>query len=292
MNASTERLDPATHMDMLSLRVRHLPGLLAYYTDGVGLVPLSEGSGRIALGLGDRAVLELVHAPELRPAPSSSAGLYHTAVLFDTRSDLAASLHSMASRYPQTFIGSADHLVSEAFYFTDPEGNGLELYVDRPREQWRWTGDQVAMDSLPLDPNRFVASHLDRNAAESSSGRSRLVGRLGHAHLQIGDIETAHRFYVGTLGFDQTARMGRGALFVSAGGYHHHIGLNTWNSRGAGVRSKTLGLGSLDIAVPTREELDRIAERLRFAGHEIRDDGNRITTYDPWGNEVRIGQAV
>ncbi len=278
------RLDPKTHMDTLVLRVSDLPAEMAYYTNGVGLIPLAEGSGSVTLGLGDRPVMKLVHAPDLRRPASSAAGLYHTAVLFDSTADLSMSLLRMFTRYPQTYIGSADHLVSEAFYFTDPEGNGLELYADRPRDQWQIDGTHIRMASLPLDPVRFVETHLDR---ENDS--SPLSGTLGHVHLQVGDIPTAHDFYVGKLGFDETARLGPNALFVSAGGYHHHIGMNTWQSLGAGPRDNTLGLGSVDIAVPTRDELDRIADRLRGYGLAAHDDGRQVTTYDPWHNEVRLG---
>ncbi len=149
MTNPNERLDPATHMDTLSLRVFDLTTMVEYYTHGVGLVLLSEGGGTLTLGLGDRPVLKLVHAPELRRPPSSAAGLYHSAVLFDSRADLSASLLSIFIIHPHTYTGSADHLVSEAFYFTDPEGNGVELYHDRPRDQWQWHGSQVQMAHTP-----------------------------------------------------------------------------------------------------------------------------------------------
>lgn len=291
MRNHTERLDPGTRMDTLSLRVADLPGMVEYYTTGVGLVPLAEGGGTVTLGLGSIPVLQLVHSPELRRPSGPSAGLYHSAILFDSRADLSASLLSMFTRYGQGYTGSADHLVSEAFYFNDPEGNGLELYADRPRDQWHWDGDQVRMATIYLDPSTFVSTHLDRDAAASDQP-IKLQGSLGHAHLQVGDIATARDFYVDVLGFDQTARMGSQALFVSAGGYHHHLGMNTWHSRGAGVRDKTLGLGSVDILVPDRNELDRTIERLRGASAEVRDDGNRVITFDPWRNEVRLNLAA
>ena len=169
MTDPNERLDPATHMDTLSLRVFDLTTMVEYYTHGVGLVLLSEGGGTLTLGLGDRPVLKLVHAPELRRPPSSAAGLYHSAVLFDSQADLSASLLSIFTSHPHTYTGSADHLVSEAFYFTDPEGNGLELYADRPRESWQWDGDQVRMATIYLDPSQFVNSHIDRDLVESDA---------------------------------------------------------------------------------------------------------------------------
>ena len=116
--------------------------------------------------------------------------------------------------------------------------------------------------------------------------------RIGHVHLKVADLERATDFYCGLLGFEVTLRYGTDAVFISAGGYHHHIGMNTWQSAGAGPRSRTLGLGSLDVAVPTRTELDRIVERLRAAGRAVRDDGDRVLTLDPWRNEVRLNLAV
>src|SRR5690606_28037910 len=149
-----------------------------------------------------------------------------------------------ATTFDGSFTGSADHLVSLAFYFDDPEGNGVELYWDRPREEWRWQDGSVAMDTLPLDPNGFIAEHrvapgdLAATGAVAATGAAAAPGSaaasIGHVHLKVGNIDVARAFYVDTLGFEVTVGSWPGALFASAGGYHHHLGMNAWQSRGAG----------------------------------------------------------
>ena len=161
-------------------------------------------------------------------------------------------LHGRAP-LPSSFTGSADHLVSKALYFDDPEGNGLELYCDRPREQWGWENGHVAMATDPLDPHGFLREHLpDPDALDGAAA-------VGHVHLQVGDITTAQQFYVDTLGFEVTAVFGTQALFVSAGGYHHHLALNTWQSRGAQARWAALGLGEVTIELPDRRRARPLA---------------------------------
>lgn len=287
-----DRLPADTHMGALELGVSSLQTELDFYTRGVGLLPLREGGGTVGLGFGDedreQDILTLTHKPDLRRPASSAAGLYHTAIVFDSAEALAASVRSMFQHFPHTYVGAADHLVSEAFYFTDPEGNGLELYVDRPRDQWSWQDGRVSMATLWLDPAQFVDLHLNREAARAGTG----AGSLGHVHLQVGDVRTAHDFYVEALGFDETARLGSQALFVSAGGYHHHMAMNTWQSRGAGPRVSTLGLGVVDIAVPDVAELDRTRDRLRLRGIASSSDGRTLTVRDPWNNELRLTAAA
>ena len=268
-------------MGTLELRVRDMATMLAYYTDGVGLVPLTDAPGAVTLGLGQRPIVRLTEAKDLRAAPRSAAGLFHTAVVFDDLPDLARTLVSMYTKYPETFAGTGDHLVSQAFYFTDPEGNGVELYHDRPRSEWQWHGNQVQMATLYIDPEQFIRTHLTEQPASQA-------GSLGHVHLQVGDIASAQRFYVDALGFDQTFLMGSQALFVSAGGYHHHMAMNVWNSAGAGPRTSTLGMGVVDIVVPSVDEVAAADERLRTAGFATTHDGRTLSVLDPWRNEIRL----
>ena len=157
-SVSTGLLAADTRMGSVTLRVADLDAMTAYYRDAVTLTVLSSSGAEAVLGRGAEQVLRLVHTPELRHAPSRSAGLFHTAILFDSEADLATSVHAVASRHPGTYTGSADHLVSQAFYFTDPEGNGVELYTDRDRSAWSWTHGQIEMATLMLDPNRFLPS--------------------------------------------------------------------------------------------------------------------------------------
>jgi catechol 2,3-dioxygenase len=283
-----ELLSDSTAMDAVTLHVEDLSGMAGYYRDALGLTTLAGGDRSVVLGRGTTPVVVLHHTPGLPQPARGQAGLFHTAILFATQADLAAAVVT-AARHPRSqFVGSADHLVSEAFYFTDPEGNGIELYADRDRGLWPARDGQIPMPSLYLDPQAFLTDHLTEDAVDGLLGARATVG---HVHLQVGDVAGAERFYVDTLGFAVTFRY-TGALFVSAGGYHHHLAMNTWNSRGAGPRASTLGLGEVAITVPTRGELDAVAERLRHRGVPVADDGATVRTLDPWRNAVALTVAA
>lgn len=286
-----ELLPADSAMGAVTLRVADLDAMTAYYRDAVTLSVLAAEGGRVVLGRGSTPAVILEHAPELRNAGPGEAGLFHTAILFDTEEALATAIYSVARRAPGTFTGSADHLVSKAFYFTDPEGNGVELYWDRDRSEWSWTHGQVEMATLYLDPNRYLAEHLtERGAGLAEAAGDERVGSaaVGHVHLSVGDVATARAFYVDRLGFETTAAMGSQALFVSAGGYHHHMAMNTWNSRGAGRRRLALGLGEVEIRVPGADDLGELTERMRHYGVATRDEGAAVAFEDPWGNAVRV----
>jgi len=282
---STNLLAGDSRMGAVTLRVADLDSMTAYYRDAVTLSVLAASGDEVVLGRGAEPILVLVRSPELQHAPSRSAGLFHTAILFDSEADLATAVYSVANRHPGTFTGSADHLVSQAFYFTDPEGNGVELYTDRDRSSWSWTHGRVEMATLMLDPQRFLHDHLDPAAVAAASSRPATVG---HVHLCIGDVASARRFYVDQLGFETTAELGNTALFVSAGGYHHHMAMNTWQSRGAGRRRLSLGLGLVRIEVPSTDDLGSLTERLTFHGIETDDDGRTVQFDDPWDNRILV----
>jgi catechol 2,3-dioxygenase len=281
----TELLAADTSMGAVTLKVGNVDTLSAYYREGVALEVLSEAPGTVTLGRGTTPVVILEHAPELRHASPRDAGLFHTAILFETEEALAAAVYSVAQRYPNTFTGSSDHLVSKAFYFTDPEGNGVELYWDRDRTTWSWTHGSIEMGTMFLDPNAFLQQNLTERALTEP-----LIGgaSVGHVHLQVGDVKTAHDFYVDRLGFEQTINYGGTALFVSAGGYHHHMAMNVWNSAGAGPRLPALGLGQIDIVVPSAEDVGALTERLSHYGVATRDDGQTVSFDDPWANLIRV----
>ncbi len=274
-----------TGMGAVTLRVADLDTMVGYYRDGIGLTVLAATSDTTVLGRGTTPIVILEHAPAMQHAAPHEAGLFHTAILFDTRADLAAALYSVATTYPQTFTGSADHLVSNAFYFQDPEGNGVELYWDRDRTEWSWTHGMVDMATISVDPNAFLQEHLTSSALESASVRP---GRVGHVHLSVGDVATAKAFYVDRLGFATTAAMGDQALFVSAGGYHHHMAMNTWNSRGAGRRQQALGLGLVRIEVPGADDLGALVSRMHDSGVQTADDGRTVAFEDPWANRIEV----
>ncbi len=274
-----------TAMGPVTLSVGNLDAMTAYYRDAVALVVLNETTTTVILGRGTTPVVVLRHAPELRHASPRDAGLFHTAILYDTEEALAAAVYSVARKYPNPFTGSSDHLVSKAFYFTDPEGNGVELYWDRQRTAWSWTHGTIEMATMFLDPNQFLQENLTEAATIDP-----LIGgaRVGHVHLQVGDIPSAREFYVNRLGFDETATYGPSALFVSAGGYHHHMAMNTWNSQGAGKRQLGLGLAQVDIEVPSTDDLGALVERMSHYGVETRDDGCTVSFDDPWANLIRV----
>ena len=288
MSDMTDLLAADTAMGAVTLSVANLDALTAYYRDAVALTVLSESSDTVVLGRGTTPVVILKHSPALKHASPRDAGLFHTAILFDTEEALAASVYSVATRYPQTFTGSSDHLVSKAFYFTDPEGNGVELYWDRDRTEWSWVHGTVEMSTLYLDPNTFLHENLTESAIEQP-----VIGgaRVGHVHLQVGDVRTAREFYVNQLGFEATTEIPGSAVFVSAGGYHHHMAMNTWNSSGAGPRLPALGLAQVDITVPSLDDLGELGERMTHHGIQLRHDGQTVSFDDPWANQIRVSAA-
>lgn len=283
-----DKLSDELSMNAVQLKVGDMKLMSEYYQKALGLEILAESAEGTMLGRGTSELVNLRSAKGLQIPARSEAGLFHTALLFENQADLAATVYSAARFDQQRFVGSSDHLVSEAFYFTDPEGNGIELYWDRPRDAWTWNDGQVAMDTLHLDPNRYLGTHLTEEAVNRQKGAE---AGIGHVHLQVGDVPTARQFYVDTVGFNETLNMGNQALFVSAGGYHHHMAMNVWNSRGAGPRKDTLGLGEVLINVPSAEEVGKIAERLTHARIENHHTGAELRFVDPWNNQLRVAVA-
>lgn len=282
-------LNAQTAMDAVTLRVGDLETMSSYYTNALALDPIEERSRGTevhrVLGRGTTPMVRLVLTPGLPAVDPRQAGLFHTAFLFDDAPALAATVLRAAQDNRGHFAGSSDHLVSEAFYFTDPEGNGIELYVDRARDEWQYVNGELQMSTLHLDPNAYLQQHLREDVIESVAKQA---GTVGHVHLQVGDIATARDFYVDALGFETTVATYPGALFASAGGYHHHVAMNTWNSSGAGPRGSQLGLGDVAITVPDREDLDALVTRLKARGLQFADDGRAVTIADPWNTQVTI----
>ncbi|MCU1520262.1 MAG: hypothetical protein JWN19_647 [Arthrobacter sp.] len=284
--ASTQDLLPAElTMGTVMLKVGDMKLMTDYYQRALGLDIVAEQDGGLYLGRRQKPLVHLAPAPGLTIPSRGEAGLFHTALLFEDQPSLAATVASAAQYEPQSFTGSADHLVSEAFYFNDPEGNGIELYWDRPREAWSWDGKNVVMDSLALPPQRYLEQFLTE---ESVTGQREAEAGVGHVHLQVGDVQSAEDFYVATLGFEKTAGWHGQALFVSAGGYHHHMAMNVWNSRGAGPRRDTLGLGEVLIEVPSGDDVGALADRLKTGGVQSHHTGAELRFEDPWRNRIRV----
>ncbi|CCQ45759.1 glyoxalase/Bleomycin resistance /Dioxygenase superfamily protein [Pseudarthrobacter siccitolerans] len=284
--AATQDLLPADlTMGTVMLKVGDMKVMTDYYQRALGLEVITEQDGGLYLGRRRKPLVHLAPAPGLNLPGRGEAGLFHTALLFENQADLAATIATAAQFEPRSFTGSADHLVSEAFYFNDPEDNGIELYWDRPRSNWSWNGTDVVMDSLALPPQRYLQQHLTEESLERQRGT---VAGVGHVHLQVGDVQLARDFYVGILGFEKTAGWHGQALFVSAGRYHHHMAMNVWNSRGAGPRKDTLGLGEVLIEVPSGDDVGALADRLKVAGVPSRHTGAELRFEDPWRNNIRV----
>lgn len=274
-----------TALGAVTLNVADLDLLVRYYSEAVGLKALAQAGGRVILGHNGDEVLVLQHTPHLIRASSTAAGLYHTAIVFARQTDLATAVYRVVRMFPHSFTGSADHGFSQAFYFDDPEGNGVELYWDKPLADWGWSVGRGPLPAIsdPLDPNRFLNEHLTEQTLDPATAHTRAVG---HVHLKVGDTETARSFYSDAIGFDVTLN-GFGALFLSAGGYHHHVGSNMWNSAGAAVRTPALGLGQITLLLPDDDELGALRDRLTTQGFSVRDDGQELFIDDPWRNLVR-----
>lgn len=273
----THTLTTSLKLSPSELYVSDLAEMTRYYRNIVGLSVLESAHNTTTLGYRNTSVIKLIAKPKLAYASPRSAGLFHNAIVFDSRGDLARSAGNTISQAPQHFVGTGDHLVSEAFYFNDPEGNGLELYFDRPQDTWQWQNGRIKMDTLYIDPLEYI----DKNASETPG----MYKKLGHVHLKVGDITEARKFYVSVLGFNITATV-PGALFVSIGGYHHHLALNTWLSEGAGLRRRTLGLSEISLKLDSNEDINRLAIRLETAAYPFALNGDMLRTSDPWGNSL------
>lgn len=282
-------IHPDTSVGAVALTVSDLDRARDFYERVIGLTASGRDDGGIALAAnGGPAIVELRGEAGAQPPGPRSTGLFHLAILLPSRRDLALALRRLAEeRWPLS--GASDHLVSEALYLSDPEGNGIEIYSDRPREQWPHEGGELQMATLPLD----LESVIDEIQATDERAPTVPPGtRMGHVHLKVADIPAAEEFYAGALGFDVVVRGYPGALFVSAGGYHHHIGLNTWHSAGGGPPPPgALGLRSFEILLPNQEELERTVEQAPSAGVEATRENGRALVRDPSGNQVALRAA-
>jgi catechol 2,3-dioxygenase len=256
--------DAPIHVSRVGVRARDASALARFYQTVLGLAPLGHEDGAARLGAGGREILRIEGDRTAKPDDPRGAGLFHTAFLLPSRADLGRWIRHAA----ETGIridGASDHLVSEAIYLTDPEGNGVEIYADRPRDAWRWNGNQVEMATVRLDLAAVAGSVPPGEEMWRGAPAGTVVG---HVHLRVGDAAQAEEWWRGTLGFDTVARYGKQAVFLSTGGYHHHIGANTWQSAGAGPRD---------------------ASRAGLAWVELTGSGIEAASgySDPWGTAIR-----
>ena len=277
MDSTTSLLSDTLKLAPSELFVADLKNMTMYYKDFVGLEILESSKDSVLLGQNHVGIIKLISKPKLTHAGPREAGLFHNAIVFDSRGELSRVAGNLIAAIPQSFSGTGDHLVSEAFYFNDPENNGVELYFDRPRDTWQWHNGHVMMDTLYIDPIEYIQTY--------SSDRTSQDKKLGHVHLKVGDVQEARKFYIDLLGFNVTAYV-PGALFVSIGGYHHHIGLNSWMSTGAGIRTPSLGLSEVTITLGNENNVSNLAKRLEAAKHTFTYKNGKIRVADPWGNSL------
>ena len=265
-------ISPDAHMGLVELSVSDLDRSVTYWQEAIGLRVLSRENGTAELGA-DTPLLRFVEEPGARPA-SGFTGLFHVALLVPDRPSLGRFLaHTVREQIPLT--GLSDHAVSEAIYLRDPDYHGIEVYADRPREQWEGRVGQL-MTTIPLDAGSLLAEAGDGGFEGLPDGT-----KMGHVHLCVRDVDEMVGFYRDTLGMGLTAQLGDQAAFLSAGGYHHHIGGNTWETRGAEPAPEgTARLLRFTIVLPDDEDVARTAERI--GGTEVRD---------PSGNSLLLATA-
>ncbi len=278
------RLPAATRIGRVTLQVADLARSLAYYERVLGFRVLERMAGRAILGdqAGERPLIELRERSGANPVPRRGRlGLYHYAILLPDRAHLGRLLRHLAELEERA--GMSDHLVSEALYLSDPDGLGIEVYADRPRVGWRLNGQELAMATDPLN----VEDLLQAAGAERWSGMP--AGTvIGHVHLYVGDLDQAAAFYHAGLGLDKIVWSYPGALFLSAGGYHHHLGTNTWAKGAPSATDADARLIEWEVLVPSSEDASAALSSLAKSGVAVERVADGGTARDPWGTPVRV----
>jgi catechol 2,3-dioxygenase len=283
-------ISPETKIGSVELRVRDIQRVREFYEQVLGLDVLDRDGSVLSLGVDPKRVLVRLHVdPDAAQRPRGTTGLYHFAILLPERRELAIVFKRLLQNaYP--LQGASDHYVSEAVYLADPEGNGIEVYADRPRSSWYSPEGQMRMGTVALDVDDLLST-----IGEGGSDHSRLPEgtRIGHIHLHVADLENAIEFYRDVVGFDLMMLYGPSVGFLSAGGYHHHIGLNTWAGVGAPrPPDNSTGLIEYSILDPEGDDLEAIAARAESSGLDpvISDKG--VELVDPSGNKLKVALAV
>jgi catechol 2,3-dioxygenase len=290
-------IDPRAAIGEVHLTISDLDRSLRFYQTHLGFTVHQRGDGNARLGAGGPDLLVLWQS-EAAARVRGTTGLYHFAILVPSRADLARALRRLVDT-DTVMQGAADHGVSEALYLADPDGNGIEVYRDRPRAEWPYAGGALAMGADPLDLDTLLAessglpdqsSPLSLRATAGGDNAGLAAGTtIGHVHLHVSRLPEAEHFYVNVLGFALTQRYGRSALFVSAGGYHHHIGLNTW--AGVGVPpppAGAIGLRHFTARLPDADAVSAVVDRLRAASVPFEATGDGVHIHDPAGNAMML----
>ena len=281
------RLPAAARIGVVRLQVSDLGRSLEYYTTVLGLRVVSQSGSAAVLGPDGEStpLVELRERRGARPVPRRGLlGLYHFAILLPDRKALGRFVAHLAD--VGAYAGSADHLVSEAIYLSDPDGLGIEVYADRPRSTWKANGREIAMTTQPLD----LRSLLDEAGGERWTGMPAGTA-IGHVHFHVGAILEAEAFYHSALGFDKTAWTYPGALFLSAGGYHHHVGTNIWAAESPAATEDDARLLEWELVLPASADVDAAAANAAAAGYPAQESGADRLLTDPWGITVRITRS-
>jgi catechol 2,3-dioxygenase len=276
--------EPNTFISQLHLKVINLERSLAFYQEVLGLKVLKQTNQTVDLTADGKTVLVSIEQPDdVIPKQGRTTGLYHFALLLPTRADLGRLLkHFLQIRYP--LQGASDHLVSEAIYLADPDGNGIEVYADRPASNWSWSNGEVEMTTVALDAESLLAE------GEGGEWDGLPAGTImGHIHLHVSELQKTEEFYTKGLGFEVVTRYGGQALFISTGKYHHHIGLNTWNGVGAPPASEnSAGMESYTMVFPNEEKRNQIITQLKQLGATFTEENGAFITADPSGNRIQL----
>ena len=279
------RLPDEAHVGRVRLQVSDLGASVPYYTRVLGFRVLAQRDGVATLGPeGGPALIELHERKGARPVPRRGLlGLYHFAILLADRAALGRFVAHLGEI--GAYAGTADHLVSEALYLSDPDGLGIEVYADRPRSQWKVRGGEIAMTTEPLDVRALVRAAGGEPWTGMPPGTT-----IGHVHFHVGALGQADAFYHLALGFDTVVWSYPGALFFSAGGYHHHVGTNTWAAGAPAAGPDDARLLEWELRLPTARDVDAAAASASRAGYAVRDAGEDRLITDPWGTTVRLIQ--
>ncbi|WP_374054824.1 VOC family protein [Rossellomorea sp. FM04394] len=275
--------EPHIFVGEVNIKVENLERSLSFYQEVIGFQVLEHTGKRATLTAdGIRPLVSLEQPENVTPKQPGTTGLYHFALLLPNRTDLGKILEHLIKLNIQ--LGSSDHLVSEALYLSDPDGNGIEIYRDRPSSDWTWNGNQVEMAVDPIDARGILAE------ADGQSWDGLPAGTvMGHIHLHVSDLKSTQDFYGRGLGFDVVSRFGSQALFISTGGYHHHIGLNTWNGVGApSPAENSVGLNWFTLHFPSEEKRATIIRKLQSMGATIQEQNGKLLTEDPSRNRIYL----
>jgi catechol 2,3-dioxygenase len=275
-------LPDATHVGAVRLQVSDVRRSISYYEQVLGLRLFDTSRGTAGLGSqgNDRPFVILQSESGVGPARRGAFGLYHFAILLPERAALGRFAAHLSSLGVQ--VAMADHSVSEALYLWDPDGLGIEVYADRPQETWRQRDRELMMTTDPLDIEDLIAAGAGDPWDGAPTGTT-----IGHVHLHVGSLDAAEGFYHRALGFDKTVWSYAGALFLSAGGYHHHLGTNTW-SPGPSPSPNQAQLVEWEVIVPAAADVAAVGRSLVDAGYRVEDAAEGVTVADPWGTRVSI----